>query len=230
MTTNGDKHIRLLICDDHKVVADALATIARMEGDIDVLEDPVGDPERAIALCEKHRPDVVLMDVELGRDIDGIDATRRIKKVSPMTNVVIISGHDPERLLVQAVEAGPSGFLNKAEAIADVLATVRAAAAGEVLVDPATLTRLLQKISTQRAQERESELLLRQLTDREREVLQLLAEGMPTEDVAADLTISPHTAQTHVRNILGKLGVRSKLEAVVFAAQKGVVTVGSRRS
>jgi DNA-binding NarL/FixJ family response regulator len=230
METHGNKAITLLICDDHKVVADALATIAQMQGDIEVVAEPVGDPEVAISLAETHKPDVVLMDIELGHLINGIEATRRIKEVSPLTNVVIVSAHDPDSLLIQAIEAGACGFLNKAEAIGEVMSTVRRAAAGEVLVEPAKLTNLLQRVSADRVKQSESDLLLRQLTDREREVLQLLAQGKGNEEVARELTISVHTAQTHVRNILGKLGVRSKLEAVVFAAQNGVVTVGGPRT
>lgn len=228
MTTQREKVIRLLICDDHKVVADALATIAQMQGDIEVVAEPCGDPDEAVRLAQEHQPDVVLMDIELGHSIDGIEATRRIKEVSPLTNVVIVSAHDPDSLLIEAIEAGASGFLNKAEAIGEVMSTVRKAADGEVLVEPAKLTRLLQRVSADRAKRQECDLLLRQLTEREREVLQLLAQGKDNEDVATELTISVHTAQTHVRNILGKLGVRSKLEAVVFAAQNGVVTVGPR--
>jgi DNA-binding NarL/FixJ family response regulator len=230
MTTQRETTIRLLICDDHKVVADALATIAQMQGDIEVVGEPTGDPEEAVRLAEEYLPDVVLMDIELGHSINGIEATRRIKAVSPLTNVVIVSAHDPDSLLVQAIEAGASGFLNKAEAIGEVMSTVRSAAAGEVLVDPAKLTGLLQKVSATRAKQQQCELLIRQLTVREKEVLQLLAEGKANEDVATELTISVHTAQTHVRNILGKLGVRSKLEAVVFAAQNGIVTVGGPRT
>src|ERR1700675_4851844 len=107
---------------------------------------PVHDPETAIALCAEHLPDVVLMDIDFKGGMSGIDATRRIKETSPSTKVVIMTAHDDERLLVEAVEAGSSGFLSKDKAAEDVLSAAKAAADGEVLIDPGTLTRLLAQV------------------------------------------------------------------------------------
>src|SRR5207244_13209883 len=116
-----------------------------------VIAPPVNTPEEAIRLAEEHLPDVVLMDIVFkGDGMSGIDATRRIKEASPSTNVVIMTAHDDERLLVEAVEAGASGFLSKDEAADEVLAAARAAAEGEVLLDPNTLTRLLHQVARER--------------------------------------------------------------------------------
>jgi DNA-binding NarL/FixJ family response regulator len=186
---------------------------------------PVHDPRSAIDICAEYLPDVVLMDIVFkGSDMTGIEATRAIKEVSPSTIVLIMTAHDDEHLLVEAVEAGASGFLGKDEAATEVLGAAKAAADGEVLIDPATLSRLLHQVSREREAKRDALALLGDLTDREREILSLLAEGMRNDGIAAKLFISPQTVQTHVRNILGKLRVHSKLEAVAFAVKHGVIT------
>jgi DNA-binding NarL/FixJ family response regulator len=215
----------LLICDDHKILTDALAMVVERDGSLRLVAPPVHVPEEAIELCREHLPDVVLMDIVFKGHMDGIQATRRIKEVSPATKVVIMTAHDEDRLLVEAVEAGASGFLGKDEAAAEVLSAAKAAAEGEVLIDPLTLTRLLQQVSKERAARRDAQALLEELTEREREILQLLAEGMRNEGIANKLFISPQTVQTHVRNLLSKLGVHSKLEAVAFAVKNGWISL-----
>jgi DNA-binding NarL/FixJ family response regulator len=220
-----ERHIALLICDDHQLLTDALAMVVRAESDIDLVADPVPDPELAIDLVRAHHPDVVLMDVAFKGSMNGFDATRRIKEESPSTNVVIMTASDDESALVQGVEAGAAGFLNKTEAVDEVLAAVRGAAEGEVLIDPALLARALQQVAKDREVRRQAEQLLGQLTDRELEVLQLLAQGTRNEGIAEQLFISAQTVQTHVRNILAKLRVHSKLEAVSFAVRHGAVQV-----
>jgi NarL family two-component system response regulator LiaR len=222
-----DQPVTLLICDDHKILTDALATLVRLDDELDMVVSPVHTPQEAIDLAEQHLPDVVLMDIVFkGGAMTGIEATRKIKETSPATKVVIMTAHDEDRLLVEAVEAGASGFLSKDEAAEEVLAAAKAAAEGEVLIDPGTLTRLLAQVARQREEQRDAMKLLGDLTDREREILQLLAAGKRNDDIAKQLFISPQTVQTHVRNILGKLRVHSKLEAVAFAVKHGVIQVG----
>jgi len=218
--------LSLLLCDDHRVLTDALATVVGLDDGLVLVAAPVHTAEEAIALAEEHLPDVVLMDIVFkGGGMTGIQATRRIKEISPATKVVIMTAHDEDRLLVEAVEAGASGFLSKDEAAEDLLAAAKSAAEGEVLIDPTTLTRLLAQVSREREEERDALRLLGDLTDREREILQLLARGKRNDDIAKELFISPQTVQTHVRNILGKLRVHSKLEAVAFAVRHGVIQV-----
>ena len=179
----------------------------------------VHDADRAVELCDEHRPDVVLMDIEFKVGMSGIEATRRIKESSPATKVVIMTAHDDERLLVEAVEAGASGFLGKDEPADEVLAAAKAAAEGEVLIDPATLARLLHQVTKEREEQREVQARFAGLSEREWEILRHVAKGERNDDIAAALFISPQTVQTHVRNVLGKLGVHSKLEAVALAAR-----------
>jgi DNA-binding NarL/FixJ family response regulator len=225
----SDQKVTLLICDDHKILTDALATVVGLDPTLVMVAPPVHDPFTAIAVCTEQLPDVVLMDIvfkgEGNGDMSGIEATRAIKEVSPSTKVVIMTAHDEDHLLVEAVEAGASGFLGKDEAAEKLLSAAKAAADGEVLIDPATLTRLLAQVAREREAQRGAQSLLDDLTDREREILQLLAEGMRNDDIAAKLFISPQTVQTHVRNILGKLRVHSKLEAVAFAVKHGAIAV-----
>jgi DNA-binding NarL/FixJ family response regulator len=221
-----ERSVSLLLCDDHKVLTDALATVVGLDDGLSLVAPPVHTAEEAIRLAEEHLPDVVLMDIVFkGGGMTGIEATRKIKEASPSTNVVIMTAHDDDRLLVEAVEAGASGFLSKDEAAEDLLSAAKSAADGEVLIDPATLTRLLAQVARQREEERGALRLLGDLTDREREILGLLAKGMRNDDIAKALYISPQTVQTHVRNILGKLRVHSKLEAVAFAVRHGAIGV-----
>jgi DNA-binding NarL/FixJ family response regulator len=223
--SDGERKITLLICDDHKILTDALAMVVELDDSLVMVAPPVHDPEAAISLSEEHLPDVVLMDIVFKGGMTGIDATRKIKEVSPSTKVVIMTAHDEERLLVEAVEAGASGFLGKDEAAKEVLHAAKAAADGEVLIDPIVLTRLLHQVAREREARRDAMALLDDLTEREREILRLLAQGLRNDGIAERLYISPQTVQTHVRNILGKLRVHSKLEAVAFAVRQGVISV-----
>jgi RNA polymerase sigma factor (sigma-70 family) len=223
----NERTVSLLICDDHKILTDALATVVELDEELTLVAPPVHAAEEAIALAEEVLPDVVLMDIVFkGGGMSGIEATRKIKEASPSTKVVVMTAHDDDRLLVEAVEAGASGFLSKDEAAQEVLAAAKAAADGEVLIDPTTLTRLLAQVAREREAQRDALKLLNDLTEREREILQLLAEGKRNDDIAKQLYISPQTVQTHVRNILGKLRVHSKLEAVSFAVKNGALRVG----
>jgi DNA-binding NarL/FixJ family response regulator len=218
------RSITLLICDDHKLLTDSLAMVVTAEPDMTLVGDPVDDPAAAVQLARDRRPDVVLMDVGFTTSpMDGFEATRRIREASPSTSVIIMTASAEESDLVAGVEAGAAGFLTKTEAVEEVLAAVRGAADGEVLIDPGLLSRALHQVARDRETRRQAEALLGQLTEREMEVLQLLAQGRRNEGIAQDLFISQQTVQTHVRNILAKLRVHSKLEAVSFAIRHGAV-------
>jgi len=220
------RHITLVIADDHRLLTESLAMVVEAEPDIDLVGEPVDDPSAAVELVKAHRPDVVLMDVGFKTSsMNGFDATRRIKEESPATNVIIMTASDDESALVAGVEAGAAGFLNKTEAVEEVLAAIRGAAEGEVLIDPALLAKALQQVAKDREVRRQAEQLLGQLTERELEVLRLLAQGTRNDGIAEQLFISQQTVQTHVRNILAKLRVHSKLEAVSFAVRHGAVQV-----
>ncbi len=223
----SSRKVTLLICDDHKILTDALSTMVGLDDQLSLVAPPVHTAEDAIPLAQEQLPDVVLMDIMFkGGGMGGIEATRKIKECSPATKVVVMTAHNEDRLLVEAVEAGASGFLSKDEPADEVLTAIKAAAEGEVLIDPVTLTRLLAQVAREREEQRDAQKLIGDLTEREREILQLLAQGKRNDDIASELFISPQTVQTHVRNILGKLRVHSKLEAVAFAVKNGALQVG----
>jgi NarL family two-component system response regulator LiaR len=222
----GSDQVSLVICDDHKVLTDALSTVIGLDDGFTLAGPPVHTPNEGVALAAEQLPDVVLMDIVFkGATMSGIEATREIKEASPSTKVVIMTAHDDDRLMVEAVEAGASGFLSKDLPANEILQAAKAAADGEVLIDPVTLTRLLAQVAREREEQRDAMALLDDLTDRERQILQLLAQGKRNDDIAQELFISPQTVQTHVRNILGKLRVHSKLEAVAFAVKHGAIQV-----
>ncbi|MEX0992311.1 MAG: response regulator transcription factor [Actinomycetota bacterium] len=217
--------IILLVCDDHKILTDALAMVIDSDPALEMPTRPVHTPDEAVSLSREHHPDVVLMDVKFRGAMNGIEATRRIKTASPETKVIIMTAHEDESLMIEAVEAGASGFLTKSEAAGDVLSAVKAAADGDTLIDPATLTRLLHQVAGQRQDRRDAVQRLSTLTDRELEILQRLGAGARNDAIAERLKISPQTVQTHIRNILSKLDVHSKLEAVAFAVKNGAISV-----
>jgi len=216
--------IRLLICDDHRILTEALTMIFDRDRAIEMVAEPVADPLEAIEACRELHPDVVLMDVDLKASMDGIEATRQIKEVSPDTRVVILTSFEDDRLVVSAVEAGASGFLRKTNAVQEVVETVKAAARDEVLIDSALLARMLAQVARERRVDREEGKAVDRLTSREVEILQLLARGLRSEDISGTLHISLRTVQTHIHNLLTKLGVRSRLEAVALAGRAGLVT------
>jgi len=222
----GSEQVSLVICDDHKVLTDALSTVIGLDPTFALAGPPVHTPAEGVALAAEQLPDVVLMDIVFkGTEMTGIEATRQIKESSPSTKVVIMTAHDDDRLMVEAVEAGASGFLSKDLPADEILQATKSAADGEVLIDPVTLTRLLAQVAREREEQRDALALLGDLTDRERQILELLAQGKRNDDIAQELFISPQTVQTHVRNILGKLRVHSKLEAVAFAVKHGAIQV-----
>lgn len=205
------------------MLADALATLLVDDGRGTIVCRPLDTAEAAVEAVAEHHPDVVLMDINLRGPMNGIEATKAIKESNPDTKVLVVTAFSEDDYLVPAVEAGASGLLEKWTSLDDVLDAIDRVAAGDMLIDPAKLSRLMRTMAQQRESNRSASLLLEQLTDREKEVLQLSAEGLSTAEVGERLVISTQTVQTHVRNVLAKLGARSKLQAVAFAAKNGYV-------
>jgi two-component system response regulator DevR len=208
--------IRVLIVDDQEILAEGLRRLLDSCEDIDVV-GVVGTVNDAVAAAAQVRPDVVLMDYQLP-DGDGVAAVARIKREGPKTQIVMITGSgDDERLARRAFEVGCCGFLGKGRSVEDLLAVVRAAYAGEVLITPSMLLRLLPRVT------RRDEGIGAGLSHRELEVLGVMAEGGTDKDIANRLFVSLNTARKHTQNIIRKLGAHSKLEAVVIAVREGVI-------
>jgi DNA-binding NarL/FixJ family response regulator len=213
--------IRVLIVDDHRMFADALELLLRDEEDIEML-GTVTTGEEAVAVAGTRHPSVFLMDVELP-GIDGIEATRFIRAVDPSARVVMVTAHQQPELIAKAIDAGASGYLPKTHAADRVVDAVRRAAAGELLLPTGALQNVLRTLGAGRAERQVADPAGDQLTGREIEVLQAIADGATTDEVAGRLFVAVSTVQTHVKNILTKLGVHSKLEAVTFALRRGLI-------
>jgi len=214
--------IGTLIVDDHRTFGEALRIAMDREKDVRVVGVATSG-EEAVSIAETEQPDVVLMDIEMP-GMDGIEAIRKVKAVDPNARIVVVSAHQGELILARAVEAGASGFLSKETALQDLVASVRLAYQGEPLIEPDEVSRVLRHLRHRRAQEASEAQRAERLTRRETEILQLMADGVPTDEIASGLQVSPYTLRTHVQNVLTKLGVHSKLEALAFAIRHGKVT------
>ncbi|QBR91530.1 response regulator [Nocardioides euryhalodurans] len=207
--------VRVLIVDDHEVVATSLAHVLDAEPDI-VTVGVAGSLARARDLVTSTAPDVVLLDHRLP-DGDGVQSVGTLRGLRPSVAVVILTASAADHVMVEAIEAGVSGFLSKTRSLGEVTSAVRAAAAGEAVISPEMLARLLPRLGSNGRAGRTT------LTDREREVLGLLAEGLTNAAIAERLTVSVHTVRNHVANLSAKLGARSKLEALSIAVREGLL-------
>ena len=222
----AESRIRILIADDHRSFAEALRTVIDLERGLTVTE-VVTDGSEAVSVVERDHPDVVLLDIEMP-GVDGIAATRAIKERSPDTHVVILSAHEDEGLVARAVEAGASGFLSKLRPVSDVAGAVRAVSKGEALLQPEEVRRILQLLETRRRDDAGARARVERLTPRQIQILQLMADGQDPERIADQLGISRHTLRTHVQNILTRLRVHSKLQALAEAIRYGKVEARDR--
>jgi DNA-binding NarL/FixJ family response regulator len=207
--------IGVLLVDDHRMFGESLARLLADEPGIDVLAVATSGAE-ALRLAAALRPKVVLLDQEMP-DRDGISVAAELKSKDPDLMVVMLTSSTDDRVLLGAIEAGCSGFLTKDRAAAEVAETVRVAAAGEAVIAPAMLARLLPQLN------RQHQAVGSDLTEREIEVLRLMAQGHANKTVARDLTLSVHTVRNHVQSILTKLGAHSKLEAVSIAVREKLI-------
>lgn len=205
----------VLIVDDHQMFRDFLAAFIDREDDLRVV-GYVGTVRDAFDAAVKHRPDVILMDHMLP-DGSGSDAIPKIKADVPDTKVIVVTGMDNDSVLLDAVVAGCSGFVSKGSAPSDVLAAIRMAAAGDAVL-PDRISSLLPRIKNKQGQGG-----LYELTQREVEILRLLAQGLTNREIADSLFISLNTVRNHVQRVITKLGAHSKLEAVATAVRERVI-------
>ena len=217
--------IRVLLVDDHQLLTDALSGLLSREPDIDI-RGVAGSVAEARA-ASRQPVDVVLMDYLLP-DGTGAEATRHIKRRWPNSKVVVLTAVTDDETMLDAVAAGADGYLTKERAWAEVVHAVRAAHAGEMLLPRAVAYELAQRVGTAR-QTAETSMNGPNLTARELDVLRALVEGRSSREICAELYISPNTLRTHVQNLLNKLRVHSKLEAVAVALREQLVKMPSRQ-
>lgn len=210
--------IRVMLVDDHEILRTGIRAVFELEGDIEVVAE-AGDGPAAVEQAERHRPDVVLMDIRLGAS-DGITACREVKAVLPSAKVLMLTSFGTEEAVLSSLMAGASGFLLKNTGRAGLLAAVRTLAGGGALLDPAVTGAMVQKLVTLATTKGPDELA--ELTDREREVLALVALGKTNKEIAADLVISEATARNHISHIFEKLGLSRRSEAAALATRLGL--------
>ena len=216
--------IRVLIVDDHALFRRGLQMVLEQESDIIVVGEG-GDGAEAVTKTQELMPDVVLMDVRMPKR-GGIDATKQIKEIAPHVKILMLTISDEEADLYDAIKAGATGYLLKEVSIEEVGAAIRSVQTGQSLISPSMASKLLSEFATmvKRADEKQAAPQPR-LTDREMEVLKLVAKGRNNRDIAKELFISENTVKNHIRNILEKLHLHSRMEAVVYAVREKLLEI-----
>ena len=220
MEGDANERIRILVAEERALFREAIRIVLEGEPDLRVVGETRDGPG-TVEEVARTMPDVAVIGARLPK-FDGIEATALIKERVPDCRVLVISEEEDLEILVAALEAGARGFLAWESPLHNLIGGVQTLHRGEVLVPPRMLGGLLSHLLRRRHEEEESARWLSRLTRREREVLSLLADGADNDRIAEAMFISPHTARTHVQNLIGKLGVHSRLEAAMFLSQGGM--------
>jgi len=218
---DGGTILRIVLADEQSLFREAVKVVLESQVDIEVVAE-ARDGQQAVAAVEQTKPDVALLDVNLP-NCDGIRATSLIKERVPDCRVLVLTGEEDQATLVEALEAGASGYLTKECPLSELIEATRAVHRGETLIPPRMLGSLLSRLIHRRREQDDALQRISKLTKREKEVLAFLAEGRDNDGIAQALVISPETARTHIQNVLGKLEVHSRLEAAAFVIQNGIL-------
>jgi len=221
----GDAPIKVLLADDEGLVRSGFKVLLDLEDDITVVAEATNGAE-AVDQARSHRPNVVLMDIRMPK-LDGIEAARRIKELVPTTRIIMLTVSEDDTHLYDAIKAGANGYLLKDLAIEEVPQSIRRVFAGESLISPSMASKLLTEFSTlSKKVEQRQQITSPSLTPREVEVLRFVAKGMSNREIAEELYISENTVKNHVRNILEKLHLHSRMEAVLYAMRERIIDLG----
>jgi DNA-binding NarL/FixJ family response regulator len=212
--------LRVLIVDDHDLFRTGLRNLLEEQG-VQVIGEAGGGTE-AVRIVRELAPDVVVMDLNMP-GMGGVDATRHITAIAPLTRVVMLTISDQDGDVMDAILAGACGYLLKDSSIQDLIAGIRAASRGESLISPTIASKVLQRVRATTAQPDIANQIRSELSDREIEVLKLIANGKDNAVIAADLHISPKTVKNHISNILMKLQIDNRIQAAVYAVRSGIV-------
>ena len=219
--------IRVVLVDDQALIRTGFKMILETEDDIEVVGE-ASDGEQAISMTRSVRPDIVLMDVQMPT-MDGLEATGRIvRDASIPSRIVILTTFERDDYVFEALRAGASGFLLKNAPSEELVHAVRVVAAGDALLAPSVTRKVIEGF-IRRPAHRSNEVELERLTERETEILQLLATGKSNSELAAHLFVGEGTIKTHVSNVLTKLGLRDRMQAVIFAYESGLIEPGHHR-
>ena len=219
--------VRVVLVDDQALIRTGFKMILESEDDIEVVGE-ASDGEQAISMTRSVRPDVVLMDVQMPT-MDGLEATGRIvRDANVPSRIVILTTFERDDYIFEALRAGASGFLLKNAPSEELVHAVRVVAAGDALLAPSVTRKVIEGF-IRRPAHRSNEVELRRLTERETEILQLLATGKSNSELAAHLFVGEGTVKTHVSSVLTKLGLRDRMQAVIFAYESGLIEPGQQR-
>jgi two-component system, NarL family, response regulator NreC len=212
---------KIMLADDHAVMRTGLRLVLERQSDFQVVGE-ASDGREAVAMAQKLAPDVLVTDIGMP-NLNGIEATRQLSAAAPQIAVVILSMHSDESYVLRALKAGAKAYLLKESAESDLIAAIRAVAAGKAFFSPA-VSRMLVEDYVRQLQDREIEDSYELLTTREREILQLIAEGKSNKEIAAALNLSLYTVETHRGNLMEKLGLHTVPELILYAVRKGVIS------
>ena len=213
--------IRVLVVDDHTIVRDGICALLALAGDIEVVGEAANGSE-ALERVKELQPSVVLMDVAMPI-MGGLEATRRIRREFPRTRVLILTQYDDKEYVFPIIEAGAAGFISKAAASSELVSGIRAVCHGDSYLSPSVARLLVEDY--QQGGERMAQDPYEQLTDRERDVLKLVAEGFTTHEIADLLKVTPKTVEGHKTNLMAKLDIHNRIELVKYALRKGIISI-----